>query len=425
MSLPPPPPLPSLSLPPPPLPLLTSQYLPPPPATLPIYTHHPPIPPSLTLPPHYVGTFPSQHPLSFPSTTQQTNYTTPITPIPTTSILPTPKPPTLTTQSHTQGRHTSKGLLKHSFRVGEKSFFLVFDGGRTAPYHIIEKRGKFVGSLWLGVDNLRWVLQTLGLLQKSSKLKGFFRFNRTEYSTLEFSCLQNQRGRLVELCEYHGGAQRGGIRVPEGYLGKGWHRFAEELNSFFLGKQPPVEVREGRFHNGKLIPNRKVHDSRDPTAKISHQAGNVTSTNSVNLNPFPRVILDPNAVRPTRKYEFEWKPRAKTLRITKTAEGKRQVEWVGLKYKAQGLIQRDNRAFTQVPCNGPREPVAFDGPGEPVRNDQSPEHVDEAVLDQLHTQAEIQVEIEPTSIQSFKDPVSTGGFCNWMIWQGKLPEIRL
>ena len=274
-----------------------------------------------------------------------------------------------------------------------KSFFLVFDGGCTAPYHIIEKRGKFVGSLWLGVDNLRWVLQTWGLLQKSLELKGFFQFNRTEYSTLEFSCLQNQRGRFVELCEYHGGAQRGGIRVPEGYLGKGWHRFAEEL-------------REGRFRNGKLIPNRKVHDLRDPPAKISHPARNVTSTNSMNLNPFPRVILDPDAIRPTRKYEFEWKPRAKTLCITKTVEGKRQVEWVGLKYKAQGLIQRDNWAFTQVPCDGPREPMAFDGPGEPVRNDQSLEHVDEAVLDQLHTQGEIQVEIEPTSIQSFKDPVS-------------------
>jgi hypothetical protein len=283
--------------------------------------------------------------------------------------------------------------------VGAKSFFLVFDGGRTAPYHIIEKRGKFVGSLWLGLDNLRWVLQTWGLLQQSSELKGFFRFKRTEYSTLEFSCLQNQRGRFVELCEYHGGAQRGGIRVPEGYLGKGWHRFAEELNSFFLGKQPPVEFREGRSRNGKTIPNRKLLDSRDPPAKILHPAGDVTATNSANSNLLPRVTLDLDAIRPTWKCEFEWNPRVKTLRITKGVEGKRKVEWVGLKFKAQGLIQRDNGAF-------PQAQAPLEVSSEPMRIDQSPTHVDDVAPAQLQTQAEIQVEIEPTSIQdSLKDSV--------------------
>ncbi len=284
--------------------------------------------------------------------------------------------------------------------MGAKSFFLVFDGGRTAPYHIIEKRGKFVGSLWLGLDNLRWVLQTWGLLQQSSELKGFFRFKRTKYSTLEFSCLQNQRGRFVELCEYHGGAQRGGIRVLEGYLGKGWHWFAKELNSFFLGKQPPVEFREGRSRNGKTIPNWQLLDSHDPPAKSLHPAGNVTSTNSMNSNLLPCVTLDPDAIRPTQKCEFEWNPRVKTLHITKGAEGKRQVEWVGLKYKAQGLIQRDNQAF-------PQAQVPFDGSREPMRTDRSPTHVDDAAPAQLQTQAEIQVEIEPTSIQNLlKDPVS-------------------
>ena len=146
--------------------------------------------------------------------------------------------------------------------MGAKSFSLAFDGGHTAPYHIFEKRRKFVGSLWLGLDKLKWLLQTWVLLRQNSELKGFFRFMRTEYSTLELSCLQNQRGRFLELCEYHWGAQRGGIRVPEGYLGKGWNRFAEELNSFFLGKQPPVELRDGPPRNGK-IPVTRARDSHD------------------------------------------------------------------------------------------------------------------------------------------------------------------
>jgi hypothetical protein len=73
----------------------------------------------------------------------------------------------------------------------------------------------------------------------------------------------------------------------------------------------------------------------------------------------PRVELNPDAIRPTRKCEFTWTPRDKKLRITKGAEGKRHVEWVGLKYKAQGLIQLKKRAFLQAqgPLDGSREPV--------------------------------------------------------------------
>jgi hypothetical protein len=63
----------------------------------------------------------------------------------------------------------------------------------------------------------------------------------------------------------------------------------------------------------------------------------------------PRVDLDPDAISPTRKCEFKWNPRDKTLRITKGVEGKRQVEWVGLKYKAHGLIQLDKRGLSSGP----------------------------------------------------------------------------
>ena len=107
-----------------------------------------------------------------------------------------------------------------SFRVGAKKFFFDFDGGCTAPYDITEKRGRFVGSLWLGLKSLHWLIETWGLLRQTEDLKGFFRFLRTEYSTLELSCLQNSYGRFVEICEYHGGAECSGIRIPEGFRGK-------------------------------------------------------------------------------------------------------------------------------------------------------------------------------------------------------------
>jgi hypothetical protein len=67
----------------------------------------------------------------------------------------------------------------------------------------------------------------------------------------------------VELSEYHGGVQRGGIRVPKGYRGSGWDRFAMELVAFFLGKREPVVVQADSSRNGRQIHGR---DSRDFTA---------------------------------------------------------------------------------------------------------------------------------------------------------------
>ncbi len=55
------------------------------------------------------------------------------------------------------------------------------------------------------------VAKSMGFAKPKCGSRGFFRFLRTDYSNLELSCLQNQHGRFVELSEYHGGAQHGGI----------------------------------------------------------------------------------------------------------------------------------------------------------------------------------------------------------------------
>uniref|UniRef100_A0A2N9I593 Reverse transcriptase domain-containing protein n=1 Tax=Fagus sylvatica TaxID=28930 RepID=A0A2N9I593_FAGSY len=62
----------------------------------------------------------------------------------------------------------------------------------------------------------------------------------------------------------------------------------------------------------------------------------------------PRAKMDPNALRPTRLHEFEWKSSNKTLRITKGPDEKRRAEWVGLRTKAIGLAQEVARAITQA-----------------------------------------------------------------------------
>uniref|UniRef100_A0A2N9IMC9 Reverse transcriptase domain-containing protein n=1 Tax=Fagus sylvatica TaxID=28930 RepID=A0A2N9IMC9_FAGSY len=256
-----------------------------------------------------------------------------------------------------------KGSTEAFFRVGVKRFTLAFDGGRSAPYHIMERRRKFVGSLWLGFEGLQWLLAEWASLRTCTDLKGFFHFYHSGYSIMEFSCLQNQHGRFVELFEYHGGAQRGGICVPEGYRGKGWARFERGMINFFLGKSAPVKETR-KVCNGTTILNRKVLASHDPPAKISHPVGAVNSSNPVSLNLFSSVQLDPNAICPTRKSEFKWDPRDKTLRITMLAEGKRQVEWVGLNCKAHGLIRLNKWALPQAndPLDGSRDFIRSDLP---------------------------------------------------------------
>ncbi len=83
------------------------------------------------------------------------------------------------------------------------------------PYNITERKGRFRGSLWVGLAGLRWMLDVLDKLQNSTQsFEGFFEFHHDGYRTLEFSCLANRRGRFVEVTKYHSGTHRGCIRIP-------------------------------------------------------------------------------------------------------------------------------------------------------------------------------------------------------------------
>uniref|UniRef100_A0A2N9IM47 Reverse transcriptase zinc-binding domain-containing protein n=1 Tax=Fagus sylvatica TaxID=28930 RepID=A0A2N9IM47_FAGSY len=129
------------------------------------------------------------------------------------------------------------GKQSSVFRVGAKTFILSFDGGRAAPYLIKERRGRFQGSLWLNLFGLKWLLGVMEQVRIKEDKKGFFQFLRSNYSTLEVSCLMNKGGRFLEIAEYHGGAQKGSLRVPEGPRGTGWLKLALEIGSFFLGRK--------------------------------------------------------------------------------------------------------------------------------------------------------------------------------------------
>ncbi len=218
-------------------------------------------------------------------------------------------------------------------------------------HHLIkERRGRFQGSLWLNMIGLKWLLGVIEQVRLKDDKKGFFQFLRSNYNILEVSCLTNKGGRFLEVADYHGGAQRGSLRIPEGSRGSGWIKLAMELGSFFLGqneKKPvltesvvitPVGDVPLRVEKGKSV---FLGSSRDPRAPDLMTAP-ITPSIKVG-DKFPnsntRVRMDPTAPRPTRRFGFIWKPKSHTLRIIKNIGEARKAQWHPLRHKAVGLAQ--------------------------------------------------------------------------------------
>ena len=178
---------------------------------------------------------------------------------------------------------------------------------------------------------------------------------------MEMSCLQNHYCRFVEICEYHGGAQRGGICILEGFQGKNWDRFVQELYSFFLGKVVLVETHAGKSRNVKGNSNLERRDTRAaPAPSIPESRKGKLDLEPRDTREFkkelvgsliadlPRCKMNPNAPRPTCQCDFKWEHFNNTLRITKLVGEKRQAKWLGLKHKAIDLAQLVIQVVTQA-----------------------------------------------------------------------------
>ena len=272
--------------------------------------------------------------------------------------------------------------MKHSFRLDAKTFTLVFDGHRKDPYHIIERRGKFRGSLWMSANGLQWLLGAWEkLCDANSQHGGFFKSHRDGYRLLEISCMENKGGQYVELSDYHSGSQQGNIQIPAGRLSKGWLSFVRELRHFFLGvdlKPPMATINDGVAGapaiNGGRIPGLQTRkpvagdarESRDLETGVTKSAGityngkgSVFDRLDFKQQKKPRVPMLVEGPRPTRKCGFQWKHSTKTLRITKLEGGKRATRWVDL-HKEAHFVKPIGPVKTQPflgPISASSEPV--------------------------------------------------------------------
>uniref|UniRef100_A0A2N9FRJ8 Reverse transcriptase domain-containing protein n=1 Tax=Fagus sylvatica TaxID=28930 RepID=A0A2N9FRJ8_FAGSY len=218
-------------------------------------------------------------------------------------------------------------------------------GGRANPYNILKRRGRYRGSLWVGLTGLRWLLDVFARLRNPNQTKeGFFQFHYDGYRVIEFNCLANRGGRYVEVSEYHGGTQRGNVRIPEGRRGAGWSVFEFQVRKFFLGEITPapsakdltsqnrdagvaaVGVRSTSqascqpFQQARKLRSTKSAPEMKPTVTLHKSRNRVSNA---------RVKLAKNEPRPTRTTHFVWRPVSKTIRIS-MENGLRIVKWAEL-----------------------------------------------------------------------------------------------
>ncbi len=141
--------------------------------------------------------------------------------------------------THVQGLRATRKVESEEggniFIMDSKTFTLGFDGGRVDPYHIMERRRRFRGSMWLGLGGLQWVVNMILKLRNSNgTLEGFFEFFRDGYRVIEISCLSNHGGRFLDVSEYHSGTHQGNIRIHDGWRGARWLLFEFQVHKFFL-----------------------------------------------------------------------------------------------------------------------------------------------------------------------------------------------
>ena len=251
----------------------------------------------------------------------------------------------------------------------------------------MERKGRFQGSIWLGIKGLRWVLGEMGKLKTMSATQtGVFQFMRDGYRTLEFSCLSNRGGRFVELSEYHGGSHKGGIRVPEGRHGAGWDRFGFELRNYFLTSldrraSPPEGSGIAGVARAPIMTARGNRKDRQPNPQPSLESRK--SRKSRGRDPprlaprnHSRFILSTVEPRPTRHFDFKWTQGPNTLRISKNEGQSREAKWVGLT-NADGPSQ-DNAS------DGPVSGVELKcGPASEAQQDQLLDQNDEEASGEL------------------------------------------
>nr|POE64321.1 hypothetical protein CFP56_49863 [Quercus suber] len=215
-------------------------------------------------------------------------------------------------------------------------------------YSITERRGRYHGSIRVGRSGLDWIIACLIELRSWDFSKHhFFKQFHENYKILECSSRLNKGGCFVEISEYHNGARRGCLHVPEGFHKGGWAFLERKLCDFFFGKQvsrpgKEVDTSGGRFAKPTGNPRNQVWKDINGHMKLGSDldlekqfpklVGTLNQKEGFGGFDFiPKTNISTHLVsgRPMRVSTLKWTKAHFSLNISVNLEGRGQcvVKW--------------------------------------------------------------------------------------------------
>nr|POE73585.1 hypothetical protein CFP56_44901 [Quercus suber] len=192
------------------------------------------------------------------------------------------------------------------------------------------------------------------------------------WSTNAANGLFNKGGLFVEIFEYHNGARRGCLRVPEGTKIGGWTLFGRRLRDYFLGKSnaglvEKVVAKGGEFEKAGDMQNPQVwkklngHKNKGSNLRFVKYLPNITGQRN-QFESLGGFDVSKKAIsasvsttgRPVRVSHLKWTQAHFCLKITidLMGEGKRTVSWG----KFQPIVSKPDQAHQPIRENGSGQP---------------------------------------------------------------------
>jgi hypothetical protein len=145
--------------------------------------------------------------------------------------------------------------MERRFSIEAKSF--LFSSKNGSPlFRLEERRKNFLGYIFVSTQGASWLVDTVeaACQGKENMAKSF----REGDKALMVHGGANKAGRFLEVAVFAEGGRKGGVWLPEGRDGRGWRRFAGELQRFLVSGGGSEVARKSSLSSAKPIPTNRT-----------------------------------------------------------------------------------------------------------------------------------------------------------------------
>jgi hypothetical protein len=145
--------------------------------------------------------------------------------------------------------------MERRFSIEAKSF--LFSSKNGSPlFRLEERRKNFLGYIFVSTQGASWLVDTVeaACQGKENMAKSF----REGDKALMVHGGANKAGRFLEVAVFAEGGRKGGVWLPEGRDGRGWRRFAGELQRFLVSGSGSEVAGKSSLSSAKPIPTNRT-----------------------------------------------------------------------------------------------------------------------------------------------------------------------